>query len=202
MWPWNWNIWTWPIHKIYRVVKHCLWYRFDETIQNVLPVLPRSLSIVVDNDVSKLFTSNAYGGISFPTFSLLLPGRTSLCSKLTRFPPRLHLGRVCVLMNTITSVSPERLGVRRYPKYCFSLFVKPFRFFSPFDWGERPVLVPLPPCPLVCSLPWSCTHILFRPSRTALMNLFLPEVRSISCFWYILGSRVAEDSEIGSWLSG
>ena len=37
--------------------------------------LPRALSTVVVNDISKLSTINASGGVSFPTFYFLCPGR-------------------------------------------------------------------------------------------------------------------------------
>ena len=40
-----------------------------------LAVFPRALFTMVDNNVSNLSMRNAYGGISFPTFSLLFPGK-------------------------------------------------------------------------------------------------------------------------------
>ena len=45
--------------------------------------LPRDLSTVVANDVSKLSMLNASGGGSFPTFSFLFPGRTTFGAGFT-----------------------------------------------------------------------------------------------------------------------
>ena len=43
-------------------------------------MLPQDLSTKVVNDVTKLSNIKAYGGVSFPNFSLLCPGGTSFGS--------------------------------------------------------------------------------------------------------------------------